>query len=618
MLIRHEVGGLATQKRILSNDVGFMLSNNKGNYMYLGASPTSRYQGIYFFNQKSASMRKVIEDIAIVDDKTLKPQPISKITRTLYGTSRKRGDVKEAFLLPHSHNAVLYALNKQAPIMITLDGKESYDNREYGRYYSFSEQDGIILIKFTKKTDFREDASTDKEEYSHYVALKADTNDYFKIDSWTKRDLTTDQKRNSPPFIRYVYQALKINASHLVCTFSESKEECLKECRELYKNFVQMMKKHDKLEHRFLTLSHIKKVMENEEIKIPVKIAYAHANYALYSLCVEHKNKPFVFAGLPWFFQNWSRDTLVSLKALNLTKQVKVQELLTFYIKSIQPNGRLPNILNKTDAHESADSIGWLVKRLSDTAQPKLRKDTKTIKQLKKGLEHLEKHFVKDGFYINGPCQTWMDTVYNNDTRAGVRIETQAMLLAYYDLLYKLTKETEYSMQLTNIKDNIRKHFWNNKTIADGKDDYTVRPNVFLAAYIYPELLTDIEWIKAFKNMLPSLWLSWGGLASIDKKHHLFSSKSTGQDVKSYHRGDSWYWVNNLAALVLQRLTKKSSKATFNKYIQKILKASTNEILWSGAVGTHAEVSDAYKMVSGGCINQAWSNALFVELVNEL
>jgi glycogen debranching enzyme len=150
--------------------------------------------------------------------------------------------------------------------------------------------------------------------------------------------------------------------------------------------------------------------------------------------------------------------------------------------------------------------------------------------------------------------------------------------------------------------------------LADGLDDWTVRPNIFIAAYVYPELLSKTEWTLCFKNALPKLWLSWGGLASIDKNNPLFTPRYTGETRQSYHRGDSWFWINNLAALVMSR----TNKAKFKRYIDAIAKASAKEILTSGAVGHHAEVSSASRLESQGCMAQAWSDAMFIELVEEL
>jgi glycogen debranching enzyme len=59
-------------------------------------------------------------------------------------------------------------------------------------------------------------------------------------------------------------------------------------------------------------------------------------------------------------------------------------------------------------------------------------------------------------------------------------------------------------------------------------------------------------------------------------------------------------------------------KKRFKKYIDKILKASIKEMLYSGVTGYSAEISSAAEMTSKGCRCQAWSSAMFIELIDEL
>jgi glycogen debranching enzyme len=59
-------------------------------------------------------------------------------------------------------------------------------------------------------------------------------------------------------------------------------------------------------------------------------------------------------------------------------------------------------------------------------------------------------------------------------------------------------------------------------------------------------------------------------------------------------------------------------KAKYSYHIQKILDASTREILWMGALGTHSEISSAEVQESRGCFSQAWSLGTYIELVTEL
>ena len=178
----------------------------------------------------------------------------------------------------------------------------------------------------------------------------------------------------------------------------------------------------------------------------------------------------------------------------------------------------------------------------------------------------------------------------------------------------EITGNGKYKTKEKQMAQKVKKAFWNGKILFDGASDPTIRPNVFIAAYLYPELLSVEEWEVCFENSLKSLWLSWGGLATIDKSNPLFKPEHTGQSPESYHHGDSWYWINNLAALVMQR----TNKQKFRSYIEKILAASTSEILWMGAVGSHSGLSSAKQQTSEGCLSQAWSNAMFVELCQEL
>ncbi len=48
------------------------------------------------------------------------------------------------------------------------------------------------------------------------------------------------------------------------------------------------------------------------------------------------------------------------------------------------------------------------------------------------------------------------------------------------------------------------------------------------------------------------------------------------------------------------------------------MEASREEILFMGAVGCHGEVSSASELRSEGCVNQAWSNALYIEAKREI
>ena len=117
-------------------------------------------------------------------------------------------------------------------------------------------------------------------------------------------------------------------------------------------------------------------------------------------------------------------------------------------------------------------------------------------------------------------------------------------------MMRKLTKQKIFRHLEEKLKTSIKEKLWNKEFLYDGLNDKTIRPNAFIAYYIYPNLLARKEWIKCFDAILNALWLGWGGVSTIDKKNHLFHKEHTGEDSKSYHNGDSWFWLNNLTALL--------------------------------------------------------------------
>ncbi len=643
MQVTHSLGILSANKDVKEN-VGFLLANKKGGYCSFFNEPASRYHGFFYFDEAREEMYRFIENIEFADNSVL------SLKNCFYFVERKKSSAKEYFLMPKNFSTLVYELDNENEINLVLDCKKSYDNREFGRFYEISEENGMIIVKFTKKTDKREDLSDGKEEFALYLAIKSNSHSYEKNGRWIERHYSHDESRNSMPFRRHVYNALKLKGSKFVFSVSKNKADAVKECEYAFNNANELKIREKQHFLGILSDNSIKKILNNKKINNEIKLAYVNALNSLNNLAVQNK-KTEIFAGMPWFFQFWARDTLISLKALSKVSKKISDDVLFGYLDKIESDGRLCKM---------ADAHGWLFLRCSEIAErislnkeainsikssimavtqikaaesPRIkdyiRKCNLTIQKkedecrkvlyeiessLEKSLNSLSKFRTKSGLEFNGPKETWMDTSYGNDDRKGVRIEVQALRLNMYRLMFELSHNHKYRILENTLKMLVRQKFWNGKILADGLDDFTVRPNIFIAAYAYPELLAQKEWEICFDNALKSLWLEWSGLSTIDKNNPLFSETSTGENPKSYHRGDSWFWINNLAALTLNKTNNKK----FNKNIKKIISASTEEILWKGCVGCHSEISDAKELSSKGCFSQAWSNAMYVEMVDEV
>jgi hypothetical protein len=590
--IIHQLQNEKVSKRIKNNVGGFLLTNKNLGYVYFSNSlePRSRYEGVFFpFRNK---IFRVISELNT-------GKRVEKVRNKFYLVERELGGGnKESFFMPFKLNSLIYELEKECWVDLKLDIREIYSQERFGRYHEIFEDDEKVVIKYTKR-----DEQTNEQEYECFLVINGSNLEYGKIERWEEVSYPYDKIRNSPPFSSFIFHALKLKSSRLIFSFSEDKEEAIKESSFIMKNLNRLKRRQKKDVEKEPLLPKLKR-----RGKIPIEVKFA------YNCCLNSLNQltsdEGIIAGLPWFFQFWTRDELISLK--NFDKKEKKRILLR-YLKNIANDGRLINILRTKETN--ADSIGWLFKRIFDSLNMFNRKEKKLIREkLIQSINRIEKNYLKDGLIYNNAGETWMDSSFGDDEgREGARVEIQASFLNMLALAHKLTNDEKYLKTEKKLRETVREKLWNGKILADGLNDFTLRPNIFLAYYFYPRLLSRREWENCFRHSLPNLWLNWGGFSSIDKKSPSFFSYDTGGDPKSYHHGNSWFFLNNLAALVLYKVNRKK----FEKYVEKILKSSARDILWLGAIGHHSEISSAEKQEARGCVAQAWSAALYIELINE-
>lgn len=654
MKLIHSLGILNLSKDT-NDSAGFLLTNKRGSYSAFFSKQDSRYYGFFYFDPKAGEMYKIIENIEIAGN-----DEVFSIGNLFYSAERKKNGAIEFFHMPNGLNTLIYELSTQEAIDLILDCRKSYDNREFGRYYDVLEEEGTIVVKFTKKTDKREDNTEGNHEFSMFLAIKSDGQKFEKNDKWTEREYHSDEKRNSPPFRRHVYNALRLHGSKFVFSASKDKSRAIKEAVYVFENADELKRKEKEYFLKIINSGGIGHILANKKISDEIKIAYLNALNSLNNLLASCNGSLGIMAGLPWFFQIWARDSVISLKAVSKIDKRLSEKIIRGYLNKISNEGRIPNLIGPGAKKGSADAVGWLflrcrdiiesinknrslinsikdsmhvikqnrhsknirimgyLKRCSSIINKKENEYHKVIYEIESALEKSmsglpEKH-TKDNFEINGPQETWMDTSFGDDGRAGIRIEIQALRLDMYRLMYNLTLSHKYRILENTLRIKLRRKLWNGKILADGLNDFTIRPNVFIAAYAYKELLSSKEWEACFENALEALWLDWGGLSTIDKNNKLFSNTNTGEDSRSYHHGDSWFWLNNLAAIELNKINKNK----FKSQIRKIISASTDDILWKGCIGCASELSSAKEFLPTGCFNQAWSNAMYMELIDEV
>ncbi len=587
----------------------FLLTNKIGGYALLSPSPNSKYEGVFFFQKDK--MFKFIDQIRC-------SEPQTGITYNHWSVQRFHEDFSERIAMPHSYDSLIWQADKEASFDLILDPKESYDDRAWGRNFEFSEEKGCIVITFIKRTDHREDGSDGDEEYRMHLAIAGHISS-DKNDSWEEVDYSYDRFREAPPYSRYVFNALKLTGKKIVFSCSPDKKKAIREANYVNTNLGRILKK----QH-----AHTDHLIETAKLPIPdeeQRDAYESSVIAMDNLTAVHFGMEGLFAGLPWFFQFWTRDEAISLKSLLISGQTKKAEnIILRQISTIRPDGRIQNRFPDSDLG-SADGVGWVFKRTADLIDQiekmhairqflTRRTRRRILDALEKSIYFIAKYYKRDGLIFNHAKETWMDTDYGEDTREGNRIEIQALHLSMLRLMHRLSRNQKYLGREIKFRQSVLDSFMEGGILLDGPGDNTSRPNIFIACYLYQDLLAPKVWEEIFDKILPLIYQEWGGVSSIGKDSALYCPKHFAKQDRSYHRGDSWYWVNNLVAIVLNRINPER----YDKEIQAIVSASAKEIETMGVKGYHAELSPAEEQGSVGCLAQAWSSALYIELMHEL
>lgn len=463
----------------------------------------------------------------------------------------------DALSFPQFSHTIVVEGKKEGKVTINFDIRESYAMPQGERIYSIEEKGGAWWVKYNKE--------------NIVIGIKA-MGECTPVKKWREQKYPFDKKRNSPPFSMWTYQVVEVRAKKIIIAAGESEEEVLNELKkfQVSRAFHHSPSANDKFQEE--------------------KDAYLLAKESLLSLRVYNKERELLglYAGLPWFFQFWVRDTAVAVKALGMANRWEAKAFLSENSFSSLQNASYKDLAGHNKGLKSPDGQLWFLLRSKESR-----------------IANQDSFYCNTDFITNGPKETWMDTI----PREGARIELQALKLA---LLKGTLPEKEF-------REKVRSAFLQNGVLVDGieKDgtiDWAKRPNVFLAAYIYPSFLSQKEWEKVFDVHLRSLWLLWGGLATFDTKHPDFCALHTGEDSQSYHKGDSWFWINNLAAIGMQRVNPKK----YARYVKKIFEASSRDILKGQIPGHASELSSASRFESAGSPAQLWSAATFIELYKEL
>lgn len=611
----------------------FLLKNIHGDYVSFGNPNTSNYNG-YLIRQADTYL-KILSGIvpsASLSNSFTSIDPFRFEELVLDGKSAKRRYscagkemTQNIFML---EQGLIVELDGRFDVI--LDCKRLFDGSDSGRIYSVTQEmigesalchdnpASLISIHYSKFND----GSQSRKEYEVFVAIITDVStgleneaSIVRKDLWEKVNYSYDDYRGTKS-TPWVYNLMTLNGrGNFAIAASDSYDLARKEAISLFARKESLLREH--------SYSH-----DSQSLALPIKEQLAYR--ALDTLCLRRG----IFAGLPWFFQEWSRDEIISYGGLLAAKRyTQLIEMMNKWYGVIHEDGTLP-AMYPDKGLASSDASGWLGKRTRDLLVELADHDLSYLlsyELLCKWRDGTGKIIdqcasrIRNGLVYSAYNTTWMDTSHNDNGREGFCIEIQALFLALCDAhahLCVMTK-TPVSQKRSELAREVfhetHSRFFKDGTLYDmiyndGSIDSTLRPNAFIAWYVAPNLFTKDEWKSAFSRLLPELWLPWGGLSSIGVHDKNFHPYYTGEDVASYHRGDSWYFVNNMAALALHAIDPDG----YSNEVRQITDASMRDLLEQGFAGCSSEISSANSQIAGGCYAQAWSASTLLELLLKL
>jgi len=347
-----------------------------------------------------------------------------------------------------------------------------------------------------------------------------------------------------------------------------------------------------------------------------------------------------VIAGYHWF-EDWGRDSLVSLPGLTLVTgrfEDAREILLTFkhYCHmGVLPN-RFPDQAGDKPAYNTVDASFWYFNAVLqylkytgdyDFAQKELWDTLKSI------VEHHVRgtlygiHVDDDGLIAHGPQLTWMDAVINDwpvTPRDGKAVETQALWynsLKVMELLatrFGQEREAEkYCIMAEKTKKSFVAKFWSPDrgylfdVVYDGQRDPSLRPNQVIAVALDFTMLDKAMGEAVVETVWRRLWGGYG-LKTLPENDPRYIGRYLGDRAhrdKAYHNGTVWPWLLGpftTAFLKVKGYEEHWRTFAFKNFLQPLFQEET---LRAG-LGTISEILDGDPPHEPrGCVSQAWSVA---------
>jgi hypothetical protein len=550
---------------------------NKHLWFFISPQIKSRYFGGFLF--KKNKVLRFLDEINFND--TIEEIQILSPQETIIFFKKNQAYIKI------NSNCLEINLSNWQNIEINFDIKDIFKNDPFKRKITIDKISSNCLIV----NEYLENEGFIK------ILVESDAPIEFQ-NNWILKFYDLDKQRNSLPYEWYVFNGiygkireLKIKILQPETQSNTNEYELLTQMdANIYntnrnKNITQMhTNTQNQLTKIDTNIKHQNSLTNNctDELSLNTE---THTNSLIINFLLSRINNlildSYLPAGFPWFYENWFRDELLSLFLIkNLINKKFFEQRTKFYLynlETIWDKNKSP--INQHWQWQGADTFPLIIVNLPQHLF--LAHNTLLEKYLKLWQEKFNLH--------NLPLfSTWMDTL---ERKTALEI-----LVLYLKALRKFAKINKSYVQLAN---NLKNEIIN--LIKQNPIDI----NLIFAHLFLEDLFSKLEWQNFFEQLLKENYLDWGGLASISKNDPEFLAEDDGELVKAYHRGDSWYYLNNLLAYSLTKINHKK----FQKIIEQVISASLEDLFFDSALGYSSEISSANQRKSQGSLIQLWSIA---------
>ncbi|NHZ39085.1 amylo-alpha-1,6-glucosidase [Massilia aquatica] len=348
-----------------------------------------------------------------------------------------------------------------------------------------------------------------------------------------------------------------------------------------------------------------------------------------------------IWAGLPWFRDNWGRDTFIALPGTLLVSGQfddarAVLANFARYQNLRQPRdkdyGRIPNRVSASDKtiYNTVDGTPWMLREAFEYIQ--YSGDKAFARQMYElALPYFDgaiaNYADQDGLLAHDAADTWMDARIDNRAPWSERGPRAVEIQALWHTALKTgawlatqagdhAKARQWNALAGKAQRSFLKLYWDGRIMADrlrgdASRDTRVRPNqLMLVSIPFADFVPPRVQARVTRNAVSELLYPYG-IASLSQNDPYFHPRHENPDFHhkdaAYHQGSIWGWNAGFTVTAL-------NKFGYQDLAWKLSRNLGQQILGLGTLGNMSELLDALPGDDGtlkpsGTWAQSWSVA---------